>query len=163
MMKKEEKAKKKKADAERKHQKRSKDIKQRGDDGDLPSTSPALNATAGPDSYSNNSWVFRRAERRNDARKEAAKSDWLFKRARDRKRFHRLAAAEWHNRRLLARLDCEDEGDEGCEDVGKVNTAYVVKSTEAFRQWEYRSEKGKKRRGDESRIIDVDDDDEDED
>ena len=31
-----------------------------------------------------------------------------------------MAAAEWHNRRLLARLDCEDEDDEGCEDVGKV-------------------------------------------
>ena len=53
---------------------------------------------------------------------EATKSDWMFKRARDRKRFHRLAAAEWHNRRLLTRLDCEDEDDEGCEDVGKVNS-----------------------------------------
>ena len=105
-----------------------------------------------------------------------------------------MAAAEWHNRRLFARLDCEDEDDdEGCEDVGKVNccaqkhlyetsdlhqpslktdllqvnTAYVVKTTEAFKQWEYRSEngngKGKKRRGDESRIIDDDDDDDDED
>ena len=46
----------------------------------------------------------------------------------------------------------------------QVNTDYVVKSTEAFRQWEYRSEngngKGKKRRGDEARIIDLDDDDE---
>ena len=49
----------------------------------------------------------------------------------------------------------------------QVNTDYVVKSTEAFRQWEYRSEngngKGKKRRGDEARIIDLDDDDDDED
>ena len=49
----------------------------------------------------------------------------------------------------------------------QVNTAYVVKSTEAFRQWEYRSKngdgEGKKRRGDESRIIDLDDDDDDED
>ena len=44
----------------------------------------------------------------------------MFRRARDRKRFHRLTGAEWHNRRLLARLDCEDEDDEGCEDVGKV-------------------------------------------
>ena len=31
-----------------------------------------------------------------------------------------MTGAEWHNRRLLARLDCEDEDDEGCEDVGKV-------------------------------------------
>ena len=55
---------------------------------------------------------------------EASKSDWLFKRGRNRKRFHRLAAADWHNRRLLARLDCEDEDDEGCEDVGKVNCVH---------------------------------------
>ena len=50
----------------------------------------------------------------------------------------------------------------------QVNTAHVVKSTEAFKQWEYRSGKGngqeRKRRGDESPIIDDDDeDDEDED
>ena len=53
-------------------------------------------------------------------------------------------------------------------DLLQVNTAYVVKTTEAFKQWEYRSEtngngKGTKRRGDESQIIDDDDDDDDED
>ena len=46
----------------------------------------------------------------------------------------------------------------------QLNSDYVVKSTETFRQWEYRSQNGngretKKRRGDESRIIDLDDDD----
>ena len=49
-----------------------------------------------------------------------------------------------------------------------MNTAHVVKTTEAFKQWEYRAGKGngeeRKRRGDESPIIDDDDeDDEDED
>ena len=58
--------------AARKLQKPSKNRKQRGDTGDLPSSSsPAdlFNATTDSDSYSNNSWVFGRAERRNDARK----------------------------------------------------------------------------------------------
>ena len=49
----------------------------------------------------------------------------------------------------------------------QLNADYGVKSTETFRQWEYRSQNGngretKKRRGDESLIIDLDDDDEDE-
>ena len=48
-----------------------------------------------------------------------------------------------------------------------MNTAHVVKSTEAFKQWEYRAGKGngeeRKRRGDESPIIDEDDDEDDED
>ena len=49
----------------------------------------------------------------------------------------------------------------------QVNTAYVVKSTEAFKQWEYRSKNDKRkgenrRRGDdESPIIELDDDDDD--
>ena len=60
-----------KANAAKKLQKPSKNLKQRGDTGDLPSSSPAMfNATTtDSDNYSNNSWVFRRAERRNDARK----------------------------------------------------------------------------------------------
>ena len=47
-----------------------------------------------------------------------------------------------------------------------MNTAHVVKSTEAFKQWEYRAGKGngeqRKQRGDESPIIYEDDEDDEE-
>jgi hypothetical protein len=68
--------------------------------------------------------MFDRAETRNTARKESSRSDWLFRRARDRKRFHRMAEAEWHTKRLFNK-DCSSSGEreedeDECEDIGQV-------------------------------------------
>jgi hypothetical protein len=64
---------------------------------------------------SSTSWIFNRAEKRDENRKETRKSDWIFDRATDRKRFHKLLTdAEWNDRR-----NCDDKT-EDCETIDKV-------------------------------------------
>ena len=81
----------------------------------LDSKKPSHNKTSTP------SWMFERAKNREDVRKEEHKSDWIFARANDRKKFHDLNAAEWHSRKSKNKVCNEDsEGDESCENIEKV-------------------------------------------
>ena len=81
----------------------------------LDSKKPSHNKTSTP------SWMFERAKNREDVRKEEHKSDWIFARANDRKKFHDLNAAEWHSRKSKNKVCSEDnEGDESCENIEKV-------------------------------------------
>ncbi len=90
----------------------------------------------GANNTGGDSWVFQRAEKRSSVRKESTRSDWIFKRAKDRKRFHRMVEAEWHTKRLFNRFGCdeddEDEDEDGaCDDIGRLGQDYVLKTGNA--------------------------------
>lgn len=72
------------------------------------------------------SWMFERAKNREDVRQQEQKSDWIFARANDRKKFHDLNAAEWHSRKSVNKICTKDnEGDESCENIDEINVASV--------------------------------------
>lgn len=94
-------------------------------------------------------WMFERAKNREDVRKEEQKSDWIFARANDRKKFHDLNAAEWHSRKSVNKICTEDEeGDESCENIEQLNLASVnhgkIRSGKEYRTKNNRGETGVK-------------------
>ena len=63
--------------------------------------SKRLNATAAETSGGRGEtakWIFARAEDRAKSRVEEKRSDWLFERASERKKFHELMSADWNTR-----------------------------------------------------------------
>merc|ERR1711974_544985 len=58
-------------------------------------------------------WMFGRAKYREEYRNEDRKSDWIFERASNRKKFHKLTDAEWYEKKLKNK-DCDGQS---CEDL----------------------------------------------
>ena len=65
--------------------------------------------------------MFERAKNRQSLRSDERKSDWVFERAHDRKKFHDLSASEWHTRKSFDKIcNKDDNGDEFCENIEEV-------------------------------------------
>jgi len=62
-------------------------------------------------------WMFGRAKYREEYRNEDRKSDWIFERASNRKKFHKLTDAEWYEKKLKNK-DCDGQS---CEDLTEMN------------------------------------------